>query len=71
MRVGWSRLKIVPGPGEEDRGAVSEADEVVEVDRQPGGPGDEAGELQAGEGGDGVVASDHGHRSLVAVFEGR
>ncbi|MCP4225312.1 MAG: hypothetical protein GY773_18395, partial [Actinomycetia bacterium] len=40
------------------------------MDEQPGEPGKEAGEAQAGDVGDRLLAADGGHVALVEVAEG-
>src|SRR5436190_20629623 len=56
-------------PADEDEDAILEADEVPEVDDEPGDPGDEAAQLQALEVGDRRCAADRGQVALVAVAE--
>ncbi len=63
--------EVVPGPVHQDLGPVAKAHEVDDVQAEPGHPADEAVEsATARELDDGAVATDRGHRALVAVVEG-
>src|SRR5437660_1050707 len=58
-------------PADEHENAVLEADQVPEVDEEPGDPGDEAAQLQALDIRDGGGATDRRQIALVAVTERR
>ena len=66
--------QVVPRPVDQHVGAVAEADQVHDVQAEPGQPADEPAEALDAEPptrelGDGVVAADRRHRSLVVVGE--
>src|SRR6266508_2617165 len=56
-------------PADEDEQPVLEADQVPEVDDQPGRPGEKAAELDAFDVGDCRCSADRGQVALVAVAE--
>src|SRR5207244_4538428 len=56
-------------PADEHEDAVLEADEVEEMDEEPGDPGEEAAELQAPQVSDRGRASDRGEVAFVVVAE--
>src|SRR3712207_444131 len=58
------------GPADEDEQPVLEADQVPEVDEQPGRPGGEAAQPDAFDVGDRRCSADSGQVALVAVAEG-
>src|SRR6266536_6679651 len=58
-------------PADDDEDTVLEADEVPEVDDQPGDPGDQAAEPQPLDVGDRGGAADGREVPLVAVTERR
>src|ERR671918_2954545 len=57
-------------PADENEQPVLEADQVPEVDDQPGRPGQEAAEPDAFDVGDCRCSADRGQVALVAVAEG-
>src|SRR5689334_13904528 len=59
--------KVRIRPLKEDTEAVSETDEVHDVNEQPEPPRDPAGDTEAAEVGDGLVAADRGEVPLVAI----
>src|SRR3984893_15028997 len=63
--------KVVPGPRRQGADAIAEADQVIDMDEQPGQPADETGEFQsAGKMGDAGIPADRRHGPLVDVMEG-
>ena len=56
-------------PADENEQSVLEADQVPEVHREPGEPGDEAAQPEELDLGDGARASDRGEIAFVVVAE--
>src|SRR5512146_812286 len=57
------------GPVDEHDQPVAEADQEIDVRREPYPPGDDSGDAQAAEVGDGGHAADGGERAEVPVAE--
>src|SRR5207249_8343124 len=58
------------GPARDDQQPVLEADQIEEMDDEPGDPGDEAADADPLDVRDGLRAADRGQIALVDVFEG-
>src|SRR5207302_8393247 len=62
--------QVVPGPGAQRADAVTKADQVIDVDEDPGQPAEKAGELQsAWEVGHAGVATDGRHGAVIDVVK--
>src|SRR5262249_6205060 len=60
---------VIREPLEQHHQAVRETDEVQDVDEQPSQPGDESSELKYANFGNGGIAADRRHASLVPIDE--
>ena len=63
--------EIVPGPVEDDREAVAEADEKIDICEAPDEPGEKARDAHSSHLHDRVRAANRRQRAVVAIDEGR